>query len=100
MSEKFAFIAAEKASKTHPPVTKMCVWLQVSTSGFYYYNNAVESDRVRPGLGCSQHVRVAFGSRSRQLRRPPRAPRPGPVPRPRGRVLRGEAHRPRRPNWA
>ena len=47
MSEKFVFIAAEKASKKHPPVTKMCGWLQVSTSGFYDHNNAVESDRAR-----------------------------------------------------
>lgn len=60
MSEKFAFIAAEKASKTHPPVTKMCVWLQVSTSGFYDHNNAVESDRARRRVKVTQHVQAAF----------------------------------------
>ena len=60
MSEKFAFIAAEKASKTHPPVTKMCVWLQVSTSGFYDHGNVVESARARRRVKVAQHVQVAF----------------------------------------
>ena len=60
MSEKFAFIAAEKASKTHPPVTKMCGWLQVSTSGFYDHNNAVESDRARRRAKVARHVQAAF----------------------------------------
>ena len=60
MSEKFAFIAAEKASKTHPPVTKMCGWLHVSTSGFYDHGNAVESDRARRRVKVAQHVQAAF----------------------------------------
>ena len=60
MSEKFVFIAAEKASKTHPPMTKMCGWLQVSTSGFYDHNNAVESDRARRRAKVARHVPAAF----------------------------------------
>ena len=32
MSEKFAFIDAEKARY---PIAKMCVWLEVSASGYY-----------------------------------------------------------------
>ena len=54
------FIAAEKASKTHPPVTKMCGWLHVSTSGFYDHGNAVESDRARRRVKVTQHVQAAF----------------------------------------
>ena len=44
MTAKFAFIAAEKADPTSVfPVTKMCRWLRVSTSGFYDYCNAAET---------------------------------------------------------
>ena len=44
MSEKYALIAAEKADPTSPyPVIKMCVWLEVSTSGFYDHCNALPS---------------------------------------------------------
>ena len=50
MSEKFAFIAAERADVTSPyPVVKMCAWLGVSTSGFYDHLTAVESDRPAAG---------------------------------------------------
>jgi putative transposase len=36
VSEKFAFIDAEKARY---PIAKMCVWLQVSTSGYYEWRD-------------------------------------------------------------
>ena len=60
MSEKFAFIAAEKATPNHPPVIKMCRWLEVSTSGFYDHCNTVESDRDRRRTKISDHVQAAF----------------------------------------
>ena len=47
MSEKYALIAAEKADPTSPyPVVEMCVWLEVSTSGFYDHGNALPSTRA------------------------------------------------------
>ena len=36
MSEKFVFIDAEKARY---PIAKMCVWLEVSTSGYYEWRD-------------------------------------------------------------
>ncbi len=60
MSEKFALIAAEKADPASPyPVTKMCGWLEVSTSGFYDHLNAVETDRERRRALVTVHVQAA-----------------------------------------
>ena len=61
MSAKFAFIAAEKADPTNPyPVTSMCRWLHVSTSGFYDYCNAVQTDRARRRAKLISHVQAVF----------------------------------------
>lgn len=61
MTAKFAFIAAEKADPTSVfPVVKMCAWLRVSTSGFYDYLNAVETDRDRRRAKVAVHVQAAF----------------------------------------
>jgi transposase InsO family protein len=61
VSEKFAFIAAEKADSTSEfPVTKMCVWLEVSRSGFYEQLNAIESCRAQRRSKIIMHVRAAF----------------------------------------
>ena len=61
MSEKYELIAAEKADSTSPyPVIKMCAWLQVSTSGFYDHENAVETDRARRRAKIITHLRAAY----------------------------------------
>lgn len=61
MTEKFSFIAAEKADPTSPyPVIKMCRWLHVSSSGFYDHANAVETDRDRRRATITGHVQAAF----------------------------------------
>ncbi len=61
MSEKFAFIVVEKADPRSPyPVVKMCAWLEVSTSGFYHYCAAVETDRDRRRAKIVVQVEAAF----------------------------------------
>ena len=61
MSATFAFIAAEQADPTSPyPVASMCRWLQVSTSGFYDYCNAVQTDRARRRAKLISPVQAAF----------------------------------------
>jgi len=63
VSAKFAFIAAEKADPTSPyPVTSMCRWLHVSTSGFYDHLAAVETDRARRRAKVIMHVKAAFAA--------------------------------------
>ena len=60
MREKFDLIAAEKANPACPyKVTKMCAWLEVSTSGFYDHTNAVETDRARRRAKVARHVETA-----------------------------------------
>ena len=63
MTAKFAFIAAEKADPTSEfPVVKMCAWLKVSTSGFYDFCNAVETDRARRRAKVTVHVQAAHAA--------------------------------------
>jgi putative transposase len=60
MSEKYQLIAAEKADPASPyRVVKMCVWLQVSTSGFYDHANAGETARARRRAKIISHVAAA-----------------------------------------
>jgi putative transposase len=61
VTEKFSFIAAEKADPASPyPVTKMCHWLHVSTSGFYDSESAAQTCRARRRALVALHVRAAF----------------------------------------
>jgi putative transposase len=61
VSEKYQLIAAEKADRTSPyPVIKMCVWLGVSTSGFYEHLEAVQTDRQRRRAKITRHVQAAY----------------------------------------
>jgi len=63
VSEKFELIAAEKADPISVyPVTKMCIWLEVSTSGFYDHLNAVETDQARRRATVTVHVRAAHAA--------------------------------------
>lgn len=60
VNEKFAFIAAEKADPNSPhPVIKRCTWLQVSTSGFYDYLNAVDTTQQARRAKVALHVQTA-----------------------------------------
>ncbi len=61
MSDKFAFVAAEKADPASPfPVTLMCRWLEISTSGFYEWLEALPSARARRRATVGSHVQAAF----------------------------------------
>lgn len=63
MSDKYTVIAAEKDDPTSPyPVTSMCRWLAVSTSGFYDWCSAAESDRDRRRAEVARHVEAAFAA--------------------------------------
>jgi putative transposase len=61
VNDKFAFIAAEKADPNSPyPVIKMCLWLGVSTSGFYDHENAVDTARQLRRAKVAVHVKAAY----------------------------------------
>jgi putative transposase len=57
VSEKFALIAAEKATY---PITSMCRWLKVSTSGFYDWLSSEESAREQRRAKVAVQVQAAF----------------------------------------
>ena len=57
MSEKFAFIDAEKAMF---PIVKMCGWLGVSTSGFYDWLNRSASATARRRTHLAALIQAIF----------------------------------------
>ncbi len=57
MSEKFAFIEAEKADY---PVVKMCEWLKISTSGFYTWRERPASATVRRRARLAAIIEAIF----------------------------------------
>ena len=57
MSEKFAFIDAEKAGY---PIVKMCVWLGVSTSGYYEWFDRPASAAARRRQRLAALIQAIF----------------------------------------
>ena len=66
MSDKFEFIDAEYAAyresdERHvPSIVKMCVWMEVSRSGFYEWRSAPESATTRRRGEVALYVRKSF----------------------------------------
>jgi putative transposase len=58
VSERYAFIDAEKARY---PIAKMCVWLDVSTSGYYEWVDRPPSATARRWTRLAALVRAVFG---------------------------------------
>jgi len=61
VSDKFMLISAERADPRCPyAVSKMCAWLEVSTSGFYEFESAPASPRQLRRAKITLHVEAAF----------------------------------------
>jgi putative transposase len=63
VSERYAFIDVEKARY---PIVKMCVWLDVSASGYYEWVDRAPSACTDPKPRC-RSVRCCFGEWVRPL---------------------------------
>ena len=67
VSDKFEFIDAEYAAyqesdERHvPSIVKMCIWMEVSRSGFYEWRNAPESATARRRGILALYVKKSFG---------------------------------------
>ena len=62
MSAKFEFIDAQKA---HYPITKMCEWAQVSTSGFYEWRDRPASATARRRVHLGRLIEAIFDDSDR-----------------------------------
>jgi len=58
VSEKYAFIDAEKARY---PIVKMCVWLDVSSSGYYEWVDRPPSATAQRRTRLAALGRAVFG---------------------------------------
>ena len=67
MTEKFEFIDAEYAAYQEsddeyvPSLVKMCIWMEVSRSGFYEWRNAPESATAKRRGILALYVQKSFG---------------------------------------
>ena len=67
MSDKFEFIDVEYAAYQEsdeqyvPSIVKMCIWMEVSRSGFYEWRNAPESATARRRGILALYVKKSFG---------------------------------------
>jgi putative transposase len=67
VSDKFEFIDAEYAAyqesdEQHvPSIVKMCIWMEVSRSGFYEWRNAPESATAKRRGILALYVKRSFG---------------------------------------
>ena len=67
MTEKFEFIDAEYAAYQEsddehvPSIVKMCIWMEVSRSGFYDWRNAPESATAKRRGILALYVQKSFG---------------------------------------
>jgi HTH-like domain len=67
VTEKFEFIDAEYAAYQEsgdeyvPSLVKMCIWMEVSRSGFYEWRNAPESATAKRRGILALYVRKSFG---------------------------------------
>ena len=67
MSDKFEFIDVEYAAYQEsdeqyvPSIVKMCIWMEVSRSGFYEWRNAPESATAKRRGELALYVRKSFG---------------------------------------
>jgi len=62
VSAKFEFIGAQKA---HYPITKMCEWAQVSTSGFYEWRDRPTSATARRRVHLGRLIEAIFDDSDR-----------------------------------
>jgi putative transposase len=62
VSAKFEFIDAQKA---HYPITKMCEWAQVSTSGFYEWRDRPTSATARRRVHLGRLIEAIFDDSDR-----------------------------------
>jgi putative transposase len=66
VSDKYEFIDAEYAAyqrsarRKVPPIVKMCLWMEVSRSGFYEWRSAPESATARRREELAVHVTKSF----------------------------------------
>ena len=66
MTDKFEFIDAEYAAYQEsdkqyvPSIVKMCIWMEVSRSGFYEWRNAPESATAKRRGELALYVKKSF----------------------------------------
>ena len=84
MTGKFEFIDAEYAAYREsddeyvPSLVKMCIWMEVSWSGFYEWRNAPESATAKRRGILALYVKKSFWDSEDSFRAQDHGPRAGP----------------------